>query len=68
MNHTRAFFCILPENTMVLHSLDVFFAIHTHIHVTQIWPPLDYDPMAPLALPLGPKSLAMRNMLAAEVR
>jgi len=29
---------------------------------------MEYDPLAPLALPLGPRSVAMRAQLAAEVR
>lgn len=28
---------------------------------------MEYDPLAPLALPLGPRSVAMRSQLAAEV-
>ena len=42
--------------------------LHNHYHLAmQVWPPLDYDPQAPLALPLGPKSTAKRNLLAAQV-
>eukprot|EP01034_Spumella_vulgaris_P026164 gene26164-32699_t len=32
----------------------------------EIWPPTQYDALAPLSLPLGPKTANMRVMLAAE--
>ena len=34
----------------------------------EAWPPAEYNPKAPLTLPLGPKTANLRMMLAAEVR
>lgn len=33
----------------------------------EAWPPAEYNPKAPLTLPLGPKTASLRMMLAAEV-
>ncbi len=33
----------------------------------ELWPPTEYDALAPLSLPLGPKTVNARLRLAAEV-
>ena len=33
----------------------------------EVWPPPSYDPLAPLAIPLGPKTDSLRSFLSKEV-